>query len=304
MHPIMFDTGLCDSLTRQQLPEAQPGLSFLPLSTQTCPRQDLPPEVPPARYCAKITSLFLLTVPTTHTTQRSALALTMLWRKPTSSRQHHTGSRSQPRTAPSGALEAQSAAVPPSQPCGASVPQRPHLTSAFDGHTDTRRVLWGTLHLQDPAQRPRAPCATPHLPVSCSRRRRGCSTRERVRNARPHATLPTCCHLWAKTATRMRAAACTGAESRAPMQYVRSCATVCVCARGACAKLQPRSMRTAAATAAAQGSVPHRPLPLPGSRGIPNAALRGPAVPESLRPRSSCLSARQPPLPPPPRCPP
>lgn len=239
MHPIMFDTGLCDSLTRQQLPEAQLGLSFLPLSTQTCPRQDLPPEVPPARYCAKITSLFLLTVPTTHTTQRSALALTMLWRKPTSSRQHHAGSRSQPRTAPSGALEAQSAAVPPPQPCGASVPQRPHLTSAFDGHTDTRRALWGTLHLQDPAQRPRAPCATPHLPVSCSRRRRGCSTRERVRNARPHATLPTCCHLWAKTATRMRAAACTGAESRAPMQYVRSCATVCVRARRVCKAAAP-----------------------------------------------------------------
>lgn len=171
-----------------------------------------------------------------HVAQRSGLAPAILCRKSLKSSQKHTGSHSQPRTALSGALGCRRPTLTAAWRLCATAPT-PHL-SARRSHG---RPLGAEGHPAPPGPRtaPRAPCTTPHLPVSRGRRRRGSSTREGGRNTRPRATLPTCCHLWTKTAPRMRAAACTGAESRAPMQYVRSCATACVRARRVCKAAAP-----------------------------------------------------------------
>ena len=184
----------------------------------------------------KITSVFLLAAPSTQAVQHSGLALSILCRKFPSSSQQHAGSHSQPHTAPSKALGCCHPTLTAAWRLCATVPA-PHLNP----RRSHGRPPGAEGHSAPPGPRTAPTCPLCHtdLPVSRDCRRRGSSTREGGRNARPRATLPTCCHLWTKTAPRMRAAACTGAESRAPMQYVRSCATACVRARRVCKAAAP-----------------------------------------------------------------
>lgn len=119
--------------------------------------------------------------------------------------------------------------VPPSHPNTRPARCRRcrHLTSPMPKAERSQTAAWccpAPCAFRSQQSAPPVPCPTPDLPVTRSGRRGDPSTRGGRRKAPPRTPLPTCCHLCAKTATRMRAAACTGAESRAPMQRARPAA--------------------------------------------------------------------------------
>lgn len=204
--------------------------------------------------------------------------------------------------------------------CGRTTAPLPHLTSPHLAvlRQGTRQTALGLLpgvaQLSAPHGRAQRPTlALPHARPTCEPRRppREPPTRRGERQARPRATLPTCCHLGAKTATRMRAAACTGAASRAPMQYARNCAALAsgCAARRLCRPAAPehahcrrrRRHYHSAGQRSAQSAAAARP---PRERAPPPAGAAQ-YLCRCVPRQSPCLSVRPPtPLPPAPPLPP
>lgn len=176
--------------------------------------------------------------------------------------------------------------------------RRLHLTSPMPKTERSQTAAWccpapGALRTQQSA--PPVPCPTPDLPVTRSGRRGDPSTRGGRRKAPPRTPLPTCCQLCAKTATRMRAAACTGAESRAPMQRAPSCAALVsgrgcaqrrVCKAAALAHAHCRRRRRRAGQRSAESAAAARPRAPRKERAVP-APLRPAAAPASALGRRS-----------------
>lgn len=170
-----------------------------------------------------------------------------------------------------------------------STPTSPHLTFAkarARQRSGSCRVSPSSPRLTAGRSAPRSPCPTPDLPASRSGRR-GSPRRagESGRRAPAPRSPP------AATSGRKQQRACAPPPALEP-RHVLPCSMRgaalrwrAAAPRGACADLQPRSMRTAAAaaTTTARGSVPRKVLPLPGRRE--NAPRRPPG------PRSTCAAA-------------
>lgn len=168
------------------------------------------------------------------------------------------------------------AATTPTPPCcGQTAPPLPHPTSPHLTKARPRqrsgscRVSPSSPHLTTGRSAPRSPCPTPALPASRSRspRRAGQGGRRAPAPRSPPAA----------TSGRKQHRACAPPPPALEPRHVLPCSLRgaalrwrAAAPRGACAALQPRSMRTAAAAAAAAtagGSVPRQVLPLPGRRG-------------------------------------
>lgn len=182
------------------------------------------------------------------------------------------------------------AAVPPQHLPAAGGTQRPYLTSPRFAKARPRqrsgscRVSPSSPHLTTGHSTPRSPCPTPDLPASRSGRRGSPRRAGQGGRRAPAPRSPP-----AATSGRKQQRACAPPPALEP-RHVLPCSLRgaalrwrAAAPRGACADLQPRSMRSTAAAATARGSVPRQVLPLPGRRG--NAPRRPPG------PRSTCAAA-------------